>query len=65
MFLIICLLKVVDISLPSREGKYPPLATDTEVNNCFSEIIELKNDDLKLIYSSQQLRFSRELLGGE
>ena len=29
--------------------KYPPLATDAEVNNCFSiennEIIEHKNDD--------------------
>ena len=33
-----------------RRGKYPLLATDTEVNNCFSiylnsEIIEHKNDD--------------------
>ena len=33
-----------------RRGKSPPLATDTEVNNCFSiyqnsEIIERKNDD--------------------
>ena len=33
-----------------RRGKYPPLATDTKVNNCFSKysnsgIIEHKNDD--------------------
>ena len=36
-----------------RQGKYPPLPTDAEVNNCFSirvyysrEIIEQKNDDV-------------------
>lgn len=54
----------------SRRDKYPQLATDMEVNNCFStfrnsEIIEIKNDDFELVYPSQQLRLSRELLGGE
>ena len=43
-------------------GKYPPQATDTEVNNCFSEnseIIEHKKDYFKLIYFCQRLQFWR------
>ena len=42
---------VLDIYWTAKQwGKYPRLATDTEVNNCFSiyknsEIIEHKNDD--------------------
>ena len=40
-----------------RSGdKYPPQATDTEVNSCFSiykncEIMEHKNDDFKLTFT--------------
>ena len=43
-------LVVVIYRATKQRGKYPPPATDTEVNNCFSiyqnsEIIEHKNDD--------------------
>ena len=43
-------------------GKYPPQATDTEVNKCFSEnseIIEHNNDYFKLISWCQRLQFWR------
>ena len=43
-------------------GKYPPLTTHSEVNNCFSEnsvIIELTNDDFWPIYYCQRSKFWR------
>ena len=50
------------------DGKYPPLAADTEVNNCFSiyessEIIEHKikmMDFKKLIYCCQRQNLARK-----
>ncbi len=50
-------------------GKYPPLASDTKMNSCFSILKQWDNiaykDDFWLVYSSQRLQFSRALLGGE
>lgn len=57
-----------EFRLQKLDTGYWILATDTGVNDCFSNYSsnELKNDDYKLIYSCQQLiTISREVIGNE
>ena len=48
------------------QGKWPPLATETEVNNCFgiyqdSEIIEHKSDDFNSFTAANDYNFGAQM----
>ena len=58
-------------SEPLRRGKYPPLVTDTEANNCFSiyntSLIAIPKKLLHFLmkWVSRDIFFSRRPPGGE